>query len=96
MDKRISTEFRGKKYIDGSFWTFIKENVKLNVPHLTPYPISDNEIYVVDWKYDENFLKSNVGKKKITQAITYEELNVMMDYGYKFMESECKKYNLIF
>jgi hypothetical protein len=95
MDKRLSIEFRGKKYIDGSFWTFIKEKARLNESHLTPYPISNNEIYIVDWKQDENFLKSNVGKKKITQTITNEELHEMMCFGYKFMESEIKKHNLI-
>lgn len=82
MDGRVYAKYKGKRYIDGSFWPFVRS--KYQDKQVWPTPI-----YNIDWRNDALFTEkfSNSFVDLITPAGLYE----MMDFGYNFMKSEYEK-----
>jgi predicted acylesterase/phospholipase RssA len=82
MDGRTWATYRDKHYIDGSFWSWVA-----GVDG--PWPVSDlsreRDVLLVDYKRDERFRKA-FPDTSLVQLIKPAELQVMMAYGYSYME----------
>eukprot|EP01039_Chlorochromonas_danica_P001659 gene1659-1812_t len=82
MDGKIWSTFKGKKYIDGSFWSFVTRR-KIPVPkHLRHVPVLD-----IDYLDDTVFL-SSLKSRNFVKLIKPDGLFEMMDYGYQYMEQQ--------
>lgn len=98
MDGKMWSEYKGKKYIDGSFWSFVKRRQPLLPPELRYDPIP-RELGKLDWRRDvldvrymedEKFRK-DVDINSYVRLITPEALYKMMDYGYDYMDRSVKQ-----
>lgn len=81
MDGKVSRKYKGKKYIDGCFLSYITKGI-IRAP--TPKGVSKDSIFTVSFHEDEDFMKKSKGNS-IVSLITPERLYEMMDAGYEFM-----------
>lgn len=84
MNKQPFSQYKGRKYIDGSFWPFIASNVHQYPEPFESYP---HEVLVVDWQRDEQ-LRNEFSRTQFLDLITPEGLNVLMNYGYNYMQKQ--------
>ena len=84
MNGKMTTSYKDKKYIDGSFWSMVA-NVK------GPWPVESldkkKDVFHIDYNHDKEFLDS-IEDKKITQVITPDMVFEMMRRGYAYMEKQ--------
>lgn len=89
MDKTLCREYRGKKYIDGSFWPFIlgqKKVDSLGFDLSSQINVDSSDIYTVDWQADDKFAAKV--KEDFVSMISPDRLYDMMESGYEFMRQQ--------
>ena len=86
MDGKLYAKYKGKRYIDGSFWPLLRNQYQDKQDMHLKWP---TPIYNIDWRNDVLFTEkfSNSFVDLITPAGLYE----MMDFGYNYMKSEYEK-----
>lgn len=84
LDGKPFTEYRGEKYLDGSFWYFVTKDRFTGLP--IPGDMSPKNILWVDYCDDEEFMQSISGN--ILETVAPDSLRDMMQSGYRFMERE--------
>mmetsp|Transcript_9958 Transcript_9958/g.16675 ORF Transcript_9958/g.16675 Transcript_9958/m.16675 type:complete len:312 (-) Transcript_9958:1182-2117(-) len=81
MNGKPWTSFRGKKYIDGSMWSWIAD-VKGPFPY-EPVDL-ERDIFYIDYTHDKDFVQS-LEDSSIVKLINPDGLYNMMDAGYNYM-----------
>ncbi|KAJ1416797.1 acyl transferase/acyl hydrolase/lysophospholipase [Ochromonadaceae sp. CCMP2298] len=85
MNGKLTSGYKGKRYIDGSFWSMIAK-VKGPFPAELQRELDfSKDVFVVDQNQDTVFM-GTFEDSSITQLITPEGLYAMMDAGYSYME----------
>ena len=84
LDGKPFTEYRGEKYLDGSFWYFVTKDRYTGLP--IPDGVNIKNIFWVDYCDDEVFMQSISGN--ILETVAPNTLRDMMQSGYRFMERE--------
>jgi hypothetical protein len=82
MDGKLYAKYKGTRYIDGSFWPFVRNKYQDKQKWPTP-------IYDLNWRNDVLFTEKF--SKSFVDLITIDGLYEMMDFGYNFMKSEYEK-----
>lgn len=84
MDGKLWTKYKGKRYIDGSFWSFAL-NINPPLPKELSIIRTDEEVLQIDYNYD-NELKKKMEGVNIVTLIKPSNLYDMMDLGYNYMK----------
>jgi hypothetical protein len=84
LDGKPFTEYRGEKYLDGSFWYFVTKDRFTGLP--LPVKTDPKNVFWVDYCDDEAFMASISGF--ILETISPTSMLDMMASGYKYMETE--------
>jgi hypothetical protein len=82
MDGKLWTKYKGKRYIDGSFWSFVTRR-RSPLPKQFRY-LDDSQVLNIDYHADKRFMAS-LQSKNMVKLIKPEGLYEMMDYGYSYM-----------
>jgi hypothetical protein len=89
MDGRLWSQYQGRKYLDGSLWSFLLPGNKGPLPK-SLQPLSwETDILDIDYKQDRRFME-NTDTGNIVKLITPEGLYDMMNYGYEYMSTQRK------
>eukprot|EP01031_Cornospumella_fuschlensis_P030008 gene30008-36243_t len=84
MDGRLWSNYQGKKYIDGSFWSFVLRR-KSTLPRALRHVKKDKVLHV-DFHRDRKFVAS-LKSSNMVKLIKPDGLYEMMDFGYEYMRN---------
>lgn len=89
MNGRWFSNYRGERYIDGSFWGFIaKQQVPLprHLQNAATF-VSSEDILDINYQLDTRFVESQ-DRRNMVRLITPEGLYDMMHFGYEYMRKQ--------
>lgn len=89
MDGRLWSRYQGRKYLDGSLWSFLLPGNKGPLPKSLQPLDWETDILDIDYKQDRLFME-NTDTGNIVKLITPEGLYDMMNYGYEYMATQRK------
>lgn len=85
MDGKVYSKYQDKRYIDGSFWSFVRKKDLID-DHDIQLP---SPIYNIDWRLDKQFEEKF--STNFVDLITPDCLYEMMNCGYNYMKTEYDK-----
>lgn len=85
MDGKVYSKYQDKRYIDGSFWSFVRKKDLID-DHDIQLP---SPIYNIDWRLDKQFEEKF--STNFVDLITPDGLYEMMNCGYNYMKTEYDK-----